>query len=374
VVTTPLSLTGDPAPALWLVVARAGGLLALAGAWALAARLDGTAAGAAAAGAMALSPWWLFNTALGNSEGLLAAAVLWAVLAHLAGRTRAALALGTAAALLRPEVWPFLGLYGLWLWRSDRAARPAVAAAAVVVPALWLGPDVLGTGGALSASRAARGEPSLGSAALEDVPGLAVLADAVSLLTVPAALAAAVGTVLGGPLARVLAGAAAAWIAIVAVMAQAGYAGNPRYLVAAMAYGCVLAGVGAARILPPAGTIALVVAVGVVTAGDLSDQVEDVGARADRREALPEVVAAAGGRDSIVDCARVRTAPDVRPLVAWELDISMLGIDRPPGAPAAVLRWSPHGGGPMEPDIPDGFRLLGRAPYWEAWGACRVRR
>ena len=42
---------------------------------------------------MALSPWWPFNTALGNSEGLLAAAVLWAVIAHLAGHTRAALAL-----------------------------------------------------------------------------------------------------------------------------------------------------------------------------------------------------------------------------------------------------------------------------------------
>ena len=42
VVTTPLALTGDPAPALWLVVARTGGLLALAGAWALAARLGGT--------------------------------------------------------------------------------------------------------------------------------------------------------------------------------------------------------------------------------------------------------------------------------------------------------------------------------------------
>ena len=289
-VTTPLSLTGDPAPALWLVVARTGGLLALAGAWMLAARIGGTAAGAAAAGAMALSPWWLFNTALANSEGLLAAAVLWAVLAHLAGRTRAALALGTAAALLRPEVWPFLGLYGLWLWRTDRAARPAVAVAAVLVPALWLGPDLLGIGGALSASRAARGEPSLGSAALEDVPGLAVLADAVSLLTVPAALAAVAGAILGGPLARVLAAGAAAWIAIVAVMAQAGYAGNPRYLVAAMAYGCVLAGVGAARVLPPAGPVALVAAVGIVTAGDLRDQVEDVGARG------PAVGAARGGR------------------------------------------------------------------------------
>ena len=398
VITTPLALTGDPAPALWLVVARTGGLLALAGAWALAARIGGTTAGAAAAGVMALSPWWMFNTALGNSEGLLAAAVLWAVLAHLAGRTRLALALGTAAALLRPEVWPFLGLYGLWLWRSDRAARPAVVAAAIVVPALWLGPDLLGIGGALSASRAARGEPSLGSAALEDVPGLAVLADAVSLMTVPAAVAAVVGTIAGGPLARALAAAAAAWIAIVAVMAQAGYAGNPRYLVAAMAYGSVLAGVGAAWAGHGAATIARRPAatprvhagrlpaaavggrrrargaVGAVTLGDLRDQVSDVGARADRRAALPDVVAAAGGRDALVDCARVRTAPDVRPLVAWELDISMLGIDRPPAAPAAVLRWSPHGGGPMEPAIPDGFRLLGRAPYWEAWGACTVRR
>ena len=61
--------------------------------------------------------------ALGNSEGLLAAAALWAVVAHLDGHRRAALALGTAAALLRPEVWPFLGLYGLWLWRAEPGAR-----------------------------------------------------------------------------------------------------------------------------------------------------------------------------------------------------------------------------------------------------------
>ena len=85
----------------------------------------------------------------------------------------------------------------------------------------------------------------------------------------------------------------------------------------------------------------LVAAVGAVTLGDLRDQVSDVGARADRRAALPEVVAAAGGRDALVDCARVRTAPDVRPLVAWELDISMLGIDRPPAAPARCPALEP---------------------------------
>jgi hypothetical protein len=439
VVTTPLALTGDPTPALWLVVARAGGLLALAGAWTLAARLGGRVAGAAAAAVMAISPWWLFNTALGNSEGLLAAGALWAVVAHLAGRRRAALALGTAAALLRPEVWPFLGGYGLWLWQREPSARAALVASGVVVPLLWLGPDVLGIGGALSASRAARGEPSLGSAALEDVPGLAVLADAVALLTVPATLAAAAATIAGprlartsagsgssrarapagvaralggaiaGPelartrrgagLARALAAAAVAWIVIVAVMAQAGYAGNPRYLVAAMAFGCVLAGAGAAwigaeivrrragfpaivprvrRAVARGAAVAaavLVAAVLAITAGDLADQVSDVGARADRREALPDMVAAAGGRDAIVGCAPVRTAPDVRPLVAWELDISMHGIDRPPEAPVVVVRWRPHGGGPVEPALPPGdFRLLGRAPYWEAQAACRVSR
>jgi hypothetical protein len=81
-------------------------------------------------------------------------------------------------------------------------------------------------------------------------------------------------------------------------------------------------------------------------------------------------VAAAGGRAALVRC-RVRTAPDVRPLVAWELDISMLGIDRPPQRPDVVVRWRPHGGGPVEPKLdPAGYRLLGRAPGWEAWSSC----
>ena len=122
VFTTPLSITGSAAPALWLIIARAGGLLAVAGAAVLATRLGGKLAGAVAAVLMVLSTWWGFNTALGNSEGLLAAAALWAIVAHLDGRYRAALGLLTAAALLRPEVWPFLGVYGLWLWRDDRSA------------------------------------------------------------------------------------------------------------------------------------------------------------------------------------------------------------------------------------------------------------
>ena len=243
--TTPFALLGTSvASALWLVVARAGGLLALAGAFVLGERLAGRWAGIAAAVAIALSPWWAYNTALGNSEGLLAAAVVWAVIAQLGDHPRAALACATAAALMRPEAWPFLILYGAWVWRTDRRA---VIVAAIVVPLLWFGPDVVGAGGALGASHNALGDPSPGSAKLASIPALAVLSDTKTVLTLPAVILALIGAALAGPLARRILLGAVAWVAIVAAMTVAGYAGNPRYLVAAAALGAVLAGAGAVR-------------------------------------------------------------------------------------------------------------------------------
>ena len=223
---------------------------------------------------MALSPWWLFNTALGNSEGLLAAAVVWAVVAHVAGHRRAALALATAAALMRPEVWPFLAAYGLWLWRDERRA---VIAVAVIVPLLWFGPDVIGAGGALDASRTARGVASPDSAKNASIPALAVLADTADVLTLPALVAAVIAAVAGGPLARWIAAAAAGWIVVVAAMTVAGYAGNPRYLVAAAALGAALAGAGAVRAAGAAGAAILVAAVLATTLGTLRVQASDLG-------------------------------------------------------------------------------------------------
>ena len=73
---------------------------------------------------------------------------------------------------------------------------------------------------------------------------LALLWDTATLFTIPAVIAAAFAA---GRDARWIAAGAAAWVAIVAIMTVAGYAGNPRYLVAAAALGAVLAGVGAVR-------------------------------------------------------------------------------------------------------------------------------
>jgi hypothetical protein len=431
--TTPLALFGSAAPSLWLIVARAGGLLALAGAFALATRLGGRWAGAAAVAVMALSPWWAFNTALGNSEGLLAAAVLWAVIAHLSGRRRTALALLTAAALMRPEAWPFLGAYGVWLWRRNPADRLAVVLAGLSIPLLWFGPDILGAGGALDASKTARGVPSPGSAKLASVPALAVLGDAATLFTLPALAAAVVAAFFAGHITRLVAASAAAWVAIVAVMTVAGYAGNPRYLVAAAALGAALAGVGAVRaatalaelaarrratgeprsaaagepphgtaggrsarepprgaagrrsagepphgaagdtarrLAAPLGAAVLVAAVLALTLGDLRDQSSELSARAEASGAFAGVLAAGGGRDALVGCSRIRTSNRARSLVAWRLDLPLRDLDARPERPAVVIRAKWFYGQGLEPPVPPGFRTLATRPYWQIVAAC----
>ena len=357
--TAPLSLAGDAAPALWLVLARAGALLAVAGAAVLAARLGAGRLTAAAAGlVVALGPWWWFNAALGNSEGLLAASILWAAVAHLAGRRRLALLALLAGSLLRPEVWPFLGLYALWLGRREPRARLAAAASLAAIPLLWFVPGALGGGGA---SSAAQGTPSAGSAALADVPFLAVLGDAAELLTLPATVGL-VALLVRRPRrpALVLAGAAAAYVLIVALMTQVGYAGNPRYLVPAVALAAPLAASGAGRLAP-----LLVVAVAAVTLGDLAGQTRAVGVRADTRRGLEALPAPA--------CPAVRTSVPQRSAVAWVLDRPLPGLDRPPRPPASVLRARPYGGGPPEPRVGPPFRTVAAAPRWVLSEACANR-
>ena len=118
--TTPFALAGDSAaPELWLIVAQAGGLLAFAFTYRLAARLAGWPAGVIAAAGLVLADEFIRNFARGNSEGLLVGLCLWAIERHLDGHRREAFLLGVAAGLLRPELWPFLLLYGLWLMWTE---------------------------------------------------------------------------------------------------------------------------------------------------------------------------------------------------------------------------------------------------------------
>lgn len=249
----------------WLVVARAGALLAVASVSALAWRIEGRYAAAIAAVLVVASQWWFYNGILGNAEPLLVALIAGAALAHDSGRRGIAAVLMLAAALVRPEVWPFALAYGGWLARGDRRRIALWLGGTALVVVLWAVPELLHTG--TGAAAAATGTATSASARYSAIPFLAVFKDAFEQLTIVGGLLAIAGlatiaariasTWRAGGLPRVrrafsmewaIGLFALAWTVIVGAMAEVGFAGNPRYLVPALAAGAICAGVAAARL------------------------------------------------------------------------------------------------------------------------------
>jgi hypothetical protein len=261
---------------------------------------------------------------------------------------------------------------------------PAIVASLGALAVAWLLPDALGLGGALQASEIARGVASPESAANDAVPGLAVLADAAGHLTAVGVVAAVAAVApwrsASAPL-RGIAAAALAYVVLVALAAQGGYAGNPRYLVPATALGAVLAGVGIARgvraaagrrgSLPAVAALLALVAVLIpLRLGGLREDVREVAWRAEQREGLDLAVARAGGGTALVACGTVRTAHLTRALVAWRLEVPLLDIDTAPQVPGVLLRSHPVEGAALEPPVPRGLDSAARAPGWEVWRSC----
>jgi hypothetical protein len=274
-IDAPLSLLGNSAPQAWLLVARTGWLCAPLLAGLLTARLAGEdigrwrwAGAALAAGSVALTadsftpPLRQFTGGL--SEPLLVALILGAVWAALDERPGWALGLGTAAALLRPEVWPFLALWAFYATTERPRLRAAAIAVAILVPLAWFVPDIVGAGNPLEGGETAR------AGGIEPLDGLAVLGRALAAPLAAAWIGLALllwrgdfvnqrftkapRAVANRSLAVLLAGAGA-WILLVALMAIAGFAGLPRFLAPATAIFAVLGGVGIARTaasIPPA--------------------------------------------------------------------------------------------------------------------------
>jgi hypothetical protein len=265
-IDAPLSLLGDAAPKGWLLIARAGWICAPLLAGLLAWRLSGAGTGrwrwaaALLAGASVALTGDAFTPPLrqftgGLSEPLLVALVLGAVWAALDERPGAALALGTAAALLRPETWPFLALYAFFAVRERPRLRLAALAAAVLIPVAWFVPDLIGAGTPLEGSSTAR------DGGLEPLDALAVLGRALAAPLAAAWIGAALllwrewGLLDRGesrvagvdrPLA-ILLGGAGAYVLLVAAMAIGGFAGLPRFLAPATAVVAIAGAVGIAR-------------------------------------------------------------------------------------------------------------------------------
>jgi hypothetical protein len=339
--TTPFALFGDDAaPALWLIVARAGGVLAFAMAYRLGARLAGQWAGAIAAVSLLLADEFIRNFARGNSEGLLVALVLWAVERHLEGRRSQAFILGFGAALLRPEVWPFWALYGLWLvyqaWRGGPPWREIalVGGLGVLCLVLWFVPEYLGSGDWLRAAERAR-DPNPDSAAFADSPFVEVFRRSAAVLSVPVYLGGVVATAIAirrrDHVQLALAAMATLLMIAVAAMTEGGFAGNLRYVALPAALVCVLAGAGwvevvrGARRCGPLVAVVLAAAAVPFVAADWQKLREDRALTVVESDFygpnLKAVIAKAGGEERIKSCGGVFSGPFQVPSVAWRLHL-----------------------------------------------------
>lgn len=286
VFTTIFAPFGHAAPDLWLVVARAGAVMAAVMtfkiAWRLTrvlsaglgvdvegarvrlwAMLPALFAGLIAAASLINSRGFISDNALGYSEGLMAALVLIAFDRHLDGARRQAFAVGFFAALDRPELWILWGPYGLYLWWKDPGARKLVAILFALIPVVWFLPELWGSGhlfrGVSRAQHPRSNSPAFASCpfctefkghAWPTVLLRAKLAGLIAMAVAAFGLwrGRSDGFAAAGARARAALVAAGLigwgwWIGI-SLETQAGFSGNDRYLVLGVAFVAITGGVG----------------------------------------------------------------------------------------------------------------------------------
>jgi hypothetical protein len=384
--TTPFALAGDKwAPELWLVIAQAGGLLAFAYTYRLAARLAGWPAGLIAAGGLVLADEFIRNFARGNSEGLLVAFCLWAIERHLDGDRRGAFVLGVLAGLLRPELWPFLLAYGLWLLWRDPGARGLVLGCGAVTLVLWFVPEWAGSGDLLRAAERAR-EPNPDSAAFASFPFAETFRRAASVLMIPLLAGAVIALVRAwrtrDRVRLALGLTAAALLVAVAAMTQAGFAGNLRYVALPAALVCVLAGAGWVDLVRDAGArwsrtglaaagalvAALFVPFTVADVDKLSYDLDVVRAESELYDRLGPIVEKAGGPAALLRCGPVYAPPFETQAVAWAMHVHErdVGIFAAPPGTTVAGHFSALGHDPR-------FRELTKNRRWIVARNCRGR-
>jgi hypothetical protein len=374
--TTLFSLFGQAAPDLWLVMARGGAILAVMLAFRLGARLTSrewsvasVTAGFIAAVALVISSQFVRTMSLGNSEGLMVAFALWAIERHLDGRYRQAYVLVFLASLLRPEIWLFLGLYGLWLLLIDRRALWLVASLGVATIALWFLPEYWGSGNFMRAADRAQ-QPNPNSPAFAKHPFVRVIQDTWPLVITPVKAAAAFALVLAAidwirnrRQAAVLAVGLLgfSWIVLIALMTQAGFSGNPRYIILGTSLLAVCGGVGFGRVVQFAGAAVqrafgptrprLALAAGLLAFAVLSlatvhwaaPRFKNFGKldkalryQAELRFDLRDALAKAGGADAFKACGKATAGKFSVPLAAWYLHEHTLDVGLAP-APQGVI-------------------------------------
>lgn len=405
VFTTLFAPFGKAAPDMWLVLARAGALMAVAMVFRVTTRftrpLAGRSlaptllAGVIAAGSLVVSRGFISDNAYGYSEGLMTALVLIAFERHLDGARRQAFTVGFVAALDRPELWLAWGPYGLYLWWKDPGARKLVVALFALLPVLWFGPQLWGSGSLFSGVARAQ-HPRSNSPAFAKCPFCTELlkhawpgvllrvkaAAGIAIVVAAFGLWRARGSWLHGGLRAtvhsgfqtdsqragaglIVAGLAGlGWWVLIGILTQAGFSGNDRYLVLGAALVAISGGVGwgwAAHALARAlgrlrtapglaGAAGALAAAAVFMALPpwIGANVVDVPAthraivyQAHLREDASASVRRLGGPANVLRCGTVMTEGFQVPMLAWTLGVHTLQVQASP-LPGAPLPPAPN--------------------------------
>jgi hypothetical protein len=379
--TTVWGLFGGAAPTLWVITARAAGLLGLVAAWRLAGRLVGGGRWGLFAGLLAvigvlLTQDWFYYFLRGTSEVMLIGTSLWAVDRFLDGHKTQAFLLAVASGLIRPEWWPFIGLYALWLWFREPEFRTwpmrlLILAGLASLPVLWFGPPWVGSGQPfLAATHAAEYNGHLGSDPFRTVVGRGV-----NLQPLPWLIAGILGVVVAwlrdrSKLVLGMGGAVIAWWIVVVAMTLDGYPGLERFFLPAAALTCVLGGAGIvwiaqlaasvgdrhqAVVMPAAAAILVAVSIPLTTTRASAARAAFPAASQSVSilNGLTKAVAAVGGHDGVYPCKSSFAAVNhgAQTALAWKLHVTLERVgtsmrdpgvdfigphDATDGAPAAV--------------------------------------
>jgi hypothetical protein len=343
-------------------------------------------AGAIASLGLVFSGAFITDNAYGYSEGLMTALVLIAIERHLEGHARQAFVVGFFAALDRPEIWLFWGPYGLWLFWKDPGARKLVIALFVLIPVLWFVPEYWGSGHFLRGVNRAN-HPRSNSPAFAKCPFCKELSNSwvkvLSRIKIAALIGSAAAVVLLALSQRTrrdrkladarerglfyLAAACAAgfaWWIVIAILTQAGFSGNDRYLILGAALIEIAGGAGFGwaaielarwrrRLMertvgqaamdrfpllsgygPP---VLLLAAVFAFIPGFVGNSMTDLQRthralvyQAHLRQDAGAIIAKFGGAKRILACGSVMTEGFQVPMVAYALGVRTLSVTAPP--------------------------------------------
>jgi hypothetical protein len=355
--TTVWALFGSTAaPTLWVITARAGGILGMIAAYLLAYRVLSrdtrvprwapVAAGLiAAVGILVTQDYW-DEWFRGTSEPMEIATALWAVLAFLDGRPGWAFVFGVATSQLRPEAWPLVVVYAIWLWWKEPRLRVLVVLGLFSIPFFWFAPPWVGSGQPfLAAIHAEEYNGGLGSNRFWGVLGRGI-----DIQLLPVLLAGGVAVVFAwfekprDWLTLSLAGATVVWWVVVVGMTLDGYPGLERFYLPAAGLTCVLAGVGIVRLgllgsqLLPRGSAATAVGIGLTAVlvailvpftwsriSQASAEEKIASQAVSHLNQMTDAVRAVGGHDGVFPCKSSFAAVNhsVQTALAYKLHVTL---------------------------------------------------